>query len=48
MYPPGYHYNGFTTTHALGHMMCGYILLAPMNQKVLNKLSKGCNITGYK
>ena len=24
MCPPGYHYNGFVATHALGHMMYGY------------------------
>ena len=23
MCPPGYHHNGFVTTHALGHMMYG-------------------------
>ena len=40
MCPPGYHHNGFVATHALGHMMYGYTLLVPMNQKVLNKLSK--------
>ena len=28
MYPPGgYHHNGFVMTHALGHMMYGYIYL---------------------
>ena len=25
MYPPGYHYNSFVATHALGHMMFGFI-----------------------
>ena len=25
MWPPGYHHNGFVATHALGHMMYGYI-----------------------
>ena len=25
MCPPGYHHNGFVATHALGHMMYGYI-----------------------
>ena len=40
MCPPGYHHNGFVATHALGHMMYDYTLLVPMNQKVLNKLSK--------
>ena len=40
MCPPGYHHNGFVATHALGHIMYGYTLLVPMNQRVLNKLSK--------
>ena len=48
MCPPGYHYNGFVATHALGHMMCGYTLLVPMNQRVLNKQSKERNISGHK
>ena len=39
MCPPGYHHNGFVATHALGHMMYGYTLLVPMNQRVLNKQS---------
>ena len=40
MFPLSYHYNGFVATHALGDMMYGYTLLVPMNQRVLNKLSK--------
>ena len=48
MYPPGHHYNGFVATHAFGHMMYGYTLLVPMNQRVLNKQSKGRNISGHK
>ena len=48
MYPPTYYHNGFVATHALEHMMYGYTLLVPMNQKVLNKLSKENNIIGYK
>ena len=48
MCPPGYHHNGFVATHALGHMMYGYTLLVPMNQRVVNKLSKGHNISGHK
>ena len=40
MCPSGYHHNGFVATNALGHMMYGYILLVPMNQRVLNKPSK--------
>ena len=39
MCPPG---------HALGHMMYGYTLLVPMNQRVLNKQSKERNISGHK
>ena len=42
MCPLGYHHNGFVTTHALGHMIFGYIAATnPMNQRerVLNRLS---------
>ena len=39
MCPPSYHHNGFVATDALGHMIYDYILLVPMNQKVLKKLS---------
>ena len=39
MCPPGNHHNGFVATHALAHMMYGYTLLVPMNQRVLNKHS---------
>ena len=46
--PPGYHHNGFVANHALGHMMYGYTLLLPKNQRVLNKLSKEHNISGHK
>ena len=46
MCPPGYHHNSFVATHALGHMMYGYTLLVPMNQRVLNKLGKEHNISG--
>ena len=48
MCPPGYHCKGFKLTHALGHIMHGYTLLVPMNQRVLNKLSKNGNICGHK
>ena len=48
MSPPGYHHNGFVATHALGHMMYGYTLLVPMNQRVFNKLNKEHNISGHK
>ena len=48
MYPLGYHQNCFVATHALGHMMYNYILLVPMNQRVLNKLMKKRNISGHK
>ena len=27
MCPPGYHHKGFVATHALGHMMYGYIYI---------------------
>ena len=40
MCPLGCHHNGCVATHALGHMMYGYTLLVPMNQILLNKLSK--------
>ena len=40
MCPPSYHHNSFVVTHALGHMMYCYTLLVPMNQIVLNQLSK--------
>ena len=46
--PPAYHRNGFVATHALGHKMYGYTLLVPMNQRVLNKQIKECNIRGHK
>ena len=46
--PPGYHHNGFVATHALGHMMCRYILLVPVIQRVLNKQNKERNISGLK
>ena len=36
--------NGFVATHELGHMRYGYTLLVPMDQRVLNKLSKEHNI----
>ena len=46
--PPNYRHNGFTATHALGHMMYGYcILLVPMNERVLNKPNKEDNICEY-
>ena len=48
MCPPSYHHNGFVATHELGHMMYGYTLLVPVNQKVLNKLNKEHNISGHK
>ena len=48
IFPPCYHHNGFMATHALGHMMYGYTLLVPMNQRVLNKLSKEHDVSGHK
>ena len=37
IYPEGYLYNGFVTTYALGHTTYGYILLVPINLKLLKK-----------
>ena len=48
MCPPGYHHNGLMITHALGHMIYGYTLLVPINQRVLKKLSKEHNISSHK
>ena len=48
MYRPGCHHNGIVATHALGHMMYGYTLLEPVNQRVLNKQSKERNMSGDK
>ena len=47
MFPPVYHHNGFVATHAVGHMLYGYTSLVPVNQRVLNKLSKECNVSQY-
>ena len=46
MCPSSYHHNSFVATHALGHMMYGYTLRVPMNQRVLSKLGKEHNISG--
>ena len=40
--------NGFVATHGLGHMMYGYTLVVPMNQRVLNKENKEHKISGHK
>ena len=45
---PARHHNGFVATHALGHMINGYTLVVPMNQRVLHKPSKKRNISGHK
>ena len=45
--PPGYQWL-LWETHALGHMMYGYKLLVPKNQKLLKKLSKERNISIHK
>ena len=47
MCPLGYHHNGFVATRALEHMMYGYTLLVPMNQRTFNKLSKEHNVGGH-
>ena len=46
--PAGYHHNGLVATHALGHMIYGYTMMVPMNQRVLNKLNKEHNTSGHK
>ena len=46
--PPGCHHNGIVATHALGHIVYGYTLLVPMNQRVLNKQGKERNMSGDK
>ena len=48
MGPPSYHHNGFVENHAIWHMMYGYISLVPINQRVLNMLSKEHNVSGHK
>ena len=48
MHLSGYHHNDFVPTHAFGDIFYGYILLVPMNQRVLNKLSKVHNIRDHK
>ena len=48
MCSPSYNHNGFVATHPLDYMMYDYTLLVPMNQTVLNKLSKEHNISCHK
>ena len=48
MCPPDCQHNGFVATHALGHMIYGYTLLVPVNQRVLNKLTNEHNIYDHK
>ena len=45
MYPSGYHHNGFVTTHDVRLYIA--ILLIPVNQNVLNKQRRKCNISGH-
>ena len=45
MCPSSYHHNGFVVTHALRHIMNGYILVVKINQIVLKKPSKERNIS---
>ena len=40
MCPPCYLQNGFVSSHAFRHIIYGYILLALMNQRVPNKLTR--------
>ena len=44
----GCQHNDFVATDAPGHIMYGYILLVPMNQRALYKLSKEHNTSGHK
>ena len=39
MCPPGYHHNGFVATHALGHMMYGYIYYIYMYVSIYTNIS---------
>ena len=48
MFFPVYFHGGFVVTHTLGLMMYGYTLLVPMEQKMLNKLSKKRNVSDHK
>ena len=41
-------HNGFVVNPALGHIVYGYTLLVPINQRVLKKLNKESNISGHK
>ena len=48
MYIYIYIYIGFVAIYELRHMMYAYTLLAPMNERLLNKPSKEPNISGHK
>ena len=37
IYPLNYHHNGFFATHLFEHMIYGYALVIPMNQRLSNK-----------
>ena len=43
MCPPSYHHSSFVATHARRHVG-SWTLLVPMNQRVLNKQIKKCNL----
>ena len=45
MCSPDYHDNGFVSTHTPEYIICSYTLLVPINQRVLNKVSKEHNIS---
>ena len=45
---PGYHHNGFVATNAFGHIMYGYTLLVPMNQKSVRQVRKERSVSGHK
>ena len=46
MFPPSYQHNGFVASYEVWHMIYSYAFLAPMNQRVLNRLSKEQKISG--
>ena len=48
MHHSGYHYNDFVATHVLGKMKNDYVLLVPINQRVLNKSINERNISSQK
>ena len=48
MCPRGYHHHGFVASDAIAHRMYSYTIVVPMNQRVLNKISKERNMSDHK